>query len=140
MPEDGDAPSPLGHPGASFLFLGLSLLCEIFIVIYPSLIFILLLHLSVIQAYPQVHVPSAILSGALWTAVAPIVLSRGHIHINGVILLFILLLHLSVIQAYPQVHAPMTILFGALWTVVAPIVLSRGHIHINGVRVLAVGI
>ena len=46
--------------------------------------FILLLHLSVIQAYPQVHVPSAILSGALWTAVAPIVLSRGHIHINGV--------------------------------------------------------
>ena len=59
-------------------------LCEIPVVIYPSLLFILLLHLSVIQAYPQIHVPSAILSGALWTAVAPIVLSRGHIHINGV--------------------------------------------------------
>ena len=54
------------------------------VVIYSSLLFILLLHLSVIQVYPQVHVPSAILSGALWPAVAPIVLSRGHIHINGV--------------------------------------------------------
>ena len=35
------------------------------LVIYSSLPFILLLHLSVIHAYPQVHVPSAILSGAL---------------------------------------------------------------------------
>ena len=35
------------------------------VVIYSSLPFILLLHLSVIHAYPQVHVPSAILSGAL---------------------------------------------------------------------------
>ena len=58
-------------------------LCEISVVIYPSLLFILLIHLSVIQAYPQVHVPSAILSSALWTAVAPITLFRGHIHING---------------------------------------------------------
>ena len=49
----------------------------------PSLI-ILLLHLSVIQAYPWVHVPSAILSGVLWAVVAPIALPRGHIHINGV--------------------------------------------------------
>ena len=65
-------------------FLQASLLCEISTVIYPSLLFILLLHLSVIQAYPQVHVPSAILSGTLWTAMAPIALSRGHIHINGV--------------------------------------------------------
>ena len=31
----------------------------------PSLPFILLLHLSVIHAYPQMHVPSAILSSAL---------------------------------------------------------------------------
>ena len=54
------------------------------VVIYSSLSFILLLHLSVIHAYPQVHVPSAILSSALWAAVAPIALSRGHIHINGV--------------------------------------------------------
>ena len=52
-------------------------------VIYPSLLFILLLHLSVIHAYPQVHVPSAILSGALWAVVVPIALSRGHIHIKG---------------------------------------------------------
>ena len=59
-------------------------LCEISVVIYPSLLFIFLLHLLVIQVYPQVHVPSAILSGALWTAVALIILSRGHIHINGV--------------------------------------------------------
>ena len=35
------------------------------VVIYPSLSFILLLHLSVIHAYPQVHVPSAILFGTL---------------------------------------------------------------------------
>ena len=53
------------------------------VVIYSSIPFILLLHLSVIHAYPQVHVPSAILSGALWAAVAPIALSRGHIHIKG---------------------------------------------------------
>ena len=65
-------------------FLRASLLCEISTVIYPSLLFILLLHLSVIQAYPQVHVPSAILSGTLWTVMAPIALSKGHIHINGV--------------------------------------------------------
>ena len=65
-------------------FLRASLLCEISTIIYPSLLFILLLHLSVILAYPQVHVSSAILSGALWTAVALIVLFRGHIHINGV--------------------------------------------------------
>ena len=55
----------------------------VFVVIYSSLPFIFLLHLSVIHAYPQVHVPSAILSGALWVAVAPIALSRGHIHIKG---------------------------------------------------------
>ena len=65
-------------------FLRASILCEISVVIYPSLLFILLLHLSVILAYPQVHVSSAILSGALWTAVALIVLFRGYIHINGV--------------------------------------------------------
>ena len=53
------------------------------VVIYSSILFILLLHLSVIHAYPQVHVPSAILFGALWAAVAPIALSRGHIHIKG---------------------------------------------------------
>ena len=55
----------------------------VFVVIYSSLLFILLLHLPVIHAYPQVHIPSAILSGALWAAVAPITLSRGHIHIKG---------------------------------------------------------
>ena len=60
------------------------LLRVISIVIYSSLPFILLLHLSVIHVYPQVHVPSAILSGALWAAVAPIALSSSHIHINGV--------------------------------------------------------
>ena len=76
-------------PGASLLFLGLLLLFSfllwvISVVIYPSLPFIILLHLSVIHAYTRVHVPSATLSGALWAAVAPITLSRGHIHINGV--------------------------------------------------------
>ena len=35
------------------------------VVIYSSLPFILLLHLSVIHVYPQVHIPSAILSGTL---------------------------------------------------------------------------
>ena len=85
------SPTPLGHTGASFLSLGLPLLLGrppllwvISVVIYSSLPFILLLHLSVIHAYPQVHVPSAILFGALWASVAPITLSRGHIHINGV--------------------------------------------------------
>ena len=54
------------------------------VVIYSSLPFIILLHLLVIHAYSQVHVPLAILSGALQAAVAAIVLSRGHIHINEV--------------------------------------------------------
>ena len=45
-------------------------------VIYFSLPFILLLHLLVIHTYPQVHVPSVILSGVLWAAVAPIALSH----------------------------------------------------------------
>ena len=61
-----------------------SVLCKISVVIYPSLLVILLLHLSIIHTHPRVHVPSAILSSALWAAVAPIALSRGHIHINGV--------------------------------------------------------
>ena len=60
------------------------LLWVISVVIYSSLPFILLLHLLVIYAYPHVHVPLAILSGALWAAVTLITLSRGHIHINGV--------------------------------------------------------
>ena len=87
-----ESPTPLGHTGTSFLSLGVPLLLlshppqigVISVVIYSSLPFILLLHLSVIHAYPQVHVPSAILSGALRGAVAPIALSRGHIHINEV--------------------------------------------------------
>ena len=58
--------------------------CEISLVIYPSLMFILLLHLLVIHAHPQVHVPSAILSGALWAVVAPIALFKGRLHIHGV--------------------------------------------------------
>ena len=86
------SPTPLGHTGTSFLSLGLPLLLlghppqigVISVVIYSSLPFILLLHLSVIHAYPQVHVPSAILSGTLRATVAPIALSRGHIHINEV--------------------------------------------------------
>ena len=45
-------------------FLGLSLRV-VSVVIYSSLPFILLLHLSIIHASPQVHVPSAILSSAL---------------------------------------------------------------------------
>ena len=60
------------------------ILCEISVIIYPSLPFILLLHLLIIHAHHRVHVSSAILSGALWVAVAPLALSRGHIHSNGV--------------------------------------------------------
>ena len=74
---------PLDHARASLLFLGLCLLWMVSVVIYSSLPFILLLHLSVIHAYPQVHVPSAILAGALWAVVALITMSRGHIHIKG---------------------------------------------------------
>ena len=58
-------------PGASLLSMGLlaspppfPLLWVISVVIYPSLPFILLLHLSVIHAHTRVHVPSATLSGA----------------------------------------------------------------------------
>ena len=69
---------PISGPPTSFLS------CEISVVIYHSLLFILLLHLSVIHAHPRVHVLSTILSGTLWVVMAPIVLSRGHIHINGI--------------------------------------------------------
>ena len=69
---------------ASLSFLAVPLLCEISVVIYPPLLFILLLHLSIINAHSLVNVPSTILFGALWAAMAPIALSRGHIHINGV--------------------------------------------------------
>ena len=86
-----ESPTPLGDIGAPFLSLSLPLplgrpplFWVTFVVIYSSLLFILLLHLSVIHAYPQVHVLSAILSGALWAIVDPIALSRGHIHINRV--------------------------------------------------------
>ena len=62
---------PLDHVGASLSFLGHPPLFRtphlwvVSIVIYSPLLFILLLHLSVIHAYPQVHVPSATLSDAL---------------------------------------------------------------------------
>ena len=75
---------PLSFLWASLFFLASShpFLWVISVVIYSPLPFILLLHLSVIHAYSQVHVPSAILSGALCAAVAPIALSRDHIHIK----------------------------------------------------------
>ena len=80
---DRNTPIPLDRTGASLLSLGLSFFWAVSLVIYSSLLFILPLHLSVIHAYPQVHVPSAILSSVLWAAVVPIALSRGHIHIKG---------------------------------------------------------
>ena len=73
---------PLSRPPSSSW--SSPLFCVISVIMYSSPLFIFLLHLSVIHAYPQVHVSSAILSGALWAAVVPIALSRGHIHINGV--------------------------------------------------------
>ena len=69
--EDGNASTPsrscrslpsVSGPPSSFLrplFLVAS------VVIYSSLSFIFFLHLSVIHAYSQVHVPLAILSGTL---------------------------------------------------------------------------
>ena len=81
-------PSSSRLPRAFPLLLSLSsfffLFWEIFVVIYPSPSFIILLHLLVIHAHTWMHVPSATLSGALWAAMAPIALSRGHVHINGV--------------------------------------------------------
>ena len=59
-------------------------LWEISDIIYLFLWFILLLHLLVIHAHTWVHVLSAAPSDALWAVVAPIALSRGHVHINGV--------------------------------------------------------
>ena len=69
--EGENAPTPLDHAGASLLFLGLLPLFSVpplwvvSVVIYSSLSFILFLHLSIIHTSPQVHVPSAILYGAL---------------------------------------------------------------------------
>ena len=74
---------PLSFLWASF-FLAVPLFWVIPVVIYSSLPFILLLHLSVIHAYSRAHIPSTTLSSALWAAVAPTALSRGYIHINGV--------------------------------------------------------
>ena len=85
-PEDGNS-QLLSHPRSLPHFSGPScfpFLWMIFVVIYPSLPFILLLHLSVIHAHTWVHVLSATLSSVLWAAMAPIALSRGPIHINGV--------------------------------------------------------
>ena len=73
---------PPSYFWASLLFFSHPSLGGLCCYLFP-LPFILLLHLSVIHAYPQVHVSSAILSGVLWAAVAPIALSRGHIHIKG---------------------------------------------------------
>ena len=59
------------YAGASLPFLDLPILFRVphlwvvSVVIYSPLLFILLLHLSVIHAYPQVHVPLAILSDTL---------------------------------------------------------------------------
>ena len=58
-------------------------------VIYPFLPFILLLHLSVIHAYPQVHVPSIIFSGALWAVVTPSPCPRVTSTLKGVRVLFV---------------------------------------------------
>ena len=85
LPTPLASQEPLSFLWASRLsFFLLPLLWVISVVIYPSLPFILLLHLSVIRTHTRVHVPSATLSGALGAAVAPIALSRGHIHINGI--------------------------------------------------------
>ena len=79
-------PNSSRTPRAPSLFLGLLLPLPPFTlwdicVIYPSLPFIFHLHLSIIHAYPRVHVPSATLSGALWAAVAPHCIVQGsHSH------------------------------------------------------------
>ena len=57
---------PLSFFWASFFFLAVpSSLCEIYVVIYHSPPFILILHWSIIYVYPRVHVSSAIFSGGL---------------------------------------------------------------------------
>ena len=76
-------PAPLASQGPLSFFPGPPSFCEISVVIYPSPPFIFFLHLSVIHAHTRVHVPSATFSGALWAAVAPITLSRGHIYLYG---------------------------------------------------------
>ena len=73
-------PIPLDHAGVSLLSLGLlfgwSLL--LFIPLFRSFS-----SYTCQSSMPILHVPSVILSGALWATVAPIALSRGHIHIKG---------------------------------------------------------
>ena len=69
-PEDGNS-QLLSHPKSlspffwAFFFFFPFLLWVISVVIYPSLPFILLLHLLVIHAHTRMHVPSATLSGSL---------------------------------------------------------------------------
>ena len=70
--------------GSPIPLASLPSLCEISIVIYPTPPFIFSLHLSVIHVYIWVHVPSTTFSSALWAAVAPITLSRGHIYLYRV--------------------------------------------------------
>ena len=58
------------------------LLCEISLVIYPSVLFILAVHLSIAQVDTWVSVPSSTSLNLLWVVVVSMALFRGHSLIN----------------------------------------------------------
>ena len=59
------------------------LLREISLVIYPSILFILAVHLSITQVATWVSVPSSASLNLLWVVVVSMVLFRGHSLINA---------------------------------------------------------
>ena len=65
LAREWELPTPLASQGPlSFSWASL-LLCEISIVIYPTLPFIFFLHLLVIHAHTRMHIPSATFFGTL---------------------------------------------------------------------------
>ena len=70
LAREWELPTPLASQEPlyflwAFFFFPVTLFWVIFVVIYPFLLFSLLLQLSVIHAHTRVHVPLTTLSGAL---------------------------------------------------------------------------
>ena len=63
-------------------FFSIPLLCEIFVVIYPSPPFILVVHLLIMQVSTWVPIPSSAFLNLLWVAADKVTLFRSHSFIN----------------------------------------------------------
>ena len=64
-------------------FFSIPLLCEIFVVIYPSPPFILVVHLLIMQVSTWVPIPSSAFLNLLWVAANKVTLFRSHSFINA---------------------------------------------------------